>query len=43
VCDGLRLDCKAGDALTDLIVMKVIEVAKAGEVDPGGILRQGST
>jgi hypothetical protein len=33
VCDVLRLDCKPGEPLTDLIVMKIIENAKAGETN----------
>jgi hypothetical protein len=34
VCAALQLDCKPGEPLTDLIVMKIIEHAKAGETDP---------
>jgi hypothetical protein len=34
VCDVLQLRCDANDPATDLIVMKIIEHAKAGELDP---------
>jgi hypothetical protein len=33
VCDALNLTCDPDDPMTDLIVMKIIELAKAGEVD----------
>jgi pentatricopeptide repeat protein len=33
VCDALRLSCDANDPMTDLIVMKIIDLAKAGEID----------
>jgi hypothetical protein len=34
VCGVLQLDCKHGEPATDLIVMKIVEHAKAGELDP---------
>jgi hypothetical protein len=34
VCAALQLDCKPGEPLTDVIVAKIIERAKAGETDP---------
>jgi hypothetical protein len=37
VCDSLQLSCDANDPMTEIIVMKIIELAKAGEVDPGRI------
>jgi hypothetical protein len=37
VCDALNFKCDPEDPLTDLIVTKIIEIAKAGEVDPGRI------
>jgi hypothetical protein len=37
VCDALQLKCGRDDPMTDLIVKKIIKVAKAGEVDPGRI------
>jgi hypothetical protein len=33
VCAALQLDCKPGEPLTDVIVAKIIEHAKAGETD----------
>jgi hypothetical protein len=34
VCDILQLQCSREDPLTDLVVMKIMELAKAGERDP---------
>ena len=36
VCEALELDCKPGDPMTELVVTKIIEHAKAGEIDPDG-------
>jgi hypothetical protein len=37
VCDALDLKCDADDPMTEIIAMKIIELTKAGEVDPGRI------
>ena len=37
VCDALNLKCGPDAPLTDLIVLKIIDLTKAGEVDPGRI------
>jgi hypothetical protein len=37
VCDALNLKCGRNDPQTDLIVLKIIELTKGGEVDPGRI------
>jgi hypothetical protein len=34
VCAAMQLDCKPGEPLTDVIVVKIIEHARAGETDP---------
>ena len=34
VCDILQLQCSREDPLTDLVVMKIMELARAGERDP---------
>jgi hypothetical protein len=34
VCDILQLECGRADPRTDQIVMKIVELAKAGELDP---------
>jgi hypothetical protein len=34
VCDLLELECGRDDPMTELVVMKIVEVAKAGELDP---------
>jgi hypothetical protein len=34
VCDILQLECNAGDPMTEIVVMKIVELAKAGELDP---------
>jgi hypothetical protein len=40
VCDVLQVGCKPGDPATDLIVVKIVEHAKAGELDPDQLCRQ---
>ena len=34
VCDILQLKCDAGDPMTEIVVMKIVELAKTGELDP---------
>jgi hypothetical protein len=34
VCDILQLNCAADDPVTEIVVMKIAELAKAGELDP---------
>jgi hypothetical protein len=34
VCDILQLKCDAGDPTTEIVVMKIVELAKTGELDP---------
>ena len=34
VCDVLRLDCGSEDPTTEIVVMKIVEFAKTGELDP---------
>jgi hypothetical protein len=34
VCDILQLNCDADDPMTEIVVMKIVELAKAGELDP---------
>jgi hypothetical protein len=34
VCDALQLSCDANDPMTEMIVMKIVELARAGELDP---------
>ena len=34
VCDVLQLDCGTQDRMTERIVMKIVELAKTGELDP---------
>ena len=34
VCDVLQLNCDADDPMTEIVVMKIVELAKAGELDP---------
>jgi hypothetical protein len=34
VCDILQLSCDREDRLTDLVVTRIVELAKAGERDP---------
>jgi hypothetical protein len=34
VCDILQLSCDREDPLTEIVVLKIIELAKAGEYDP---------
>jgi hypothetical protein len=40
VCGVLQLRCDANDPATDLIVMKIVEHAKAGEFDPDRLCSQ---
>jgi hypothetical protein len=40
VCEALQLDCKPGEPLTDLIVMKIVEHAKAGESNPDRLCKK---
>ena len=32
VCEALELECKPGEPMTELVVTKIIEHAKAGEI-----------
>jgi hypothetical protein len=34
VCDVLQLDGDTHDPLTELVVMKIVELARGGELDP---------
>jgi hypothetical protein len=34
VCGALHLNCGPGDPTTELVVMRIVEFAKAGEIDP---------
>jgi hypothetical protein len=34
VCDTLQLECRPDDPTTERVVMKIVELAKAGERDP---------
>jgi hypothetical protein len=34
VCLALGLNCKAGDPMTEIIVSKIMDIAKTGEMDP---------
>jgi hypothetical protein len=34
VCDVLQLSCDREDPLTDVVITKIVELAKAGERDP---------
>jgi hypothetical protein len=34
VCDILQLNCDADDPMTEIVVMKIVELAKAGQLDP---------
>jgi hypothetical protein len=40
VCEALHLDCKPGEPLTDVIVEKIVEHARAGETDPERLCSQ---
>jgi hypothetical protein len=40
VCEAHQLDCKPGEPLTDLIVMKIVEYAKPGESNPDRLCRK---
>jgi hypothetical protein len=37
VCDVLQLSCNVEDPLTEVVVMKIVELAKAGERDPDNL------
>jgi hypothetical protein len=37
VCDALQLSGGVEDPLTEIIVVKIIDLAKAGEHDPDGL------
>jgi hypothetical protein len=34
VCEALQLNCGVEDPATEIVVLKIVELAKAGEVDP---------
>jgi hypothetical protein len=34
ICDVLQLDCGRDDSMTEIVVIKIVELAKAGEHDP---------
>ena len=34
VCDVLQLDCGREDPMTEIVVVKIVELAKVGEYDP---------
>jgi hypothetical protein len=34
VCDALNLNCAPEDPATNMVAMKIIDVAAAGEIDP---------
>jgi hypothetical protein len=34
ICDVLQLDCGREDPMTEIVVMKIVELARAGELDP---------
>jgi hypothetical protein len=34
VCDVLQLDCSREDPMTEIVVTKIVELAKVGELDP---------
>lgn len=40
VCEALQLDCKPGEPLTDLIVMKIVEHANAGKSNPDRLCKK---
>jgi hypothetical protein len=40
VCDALQLRCDVDDLATDLIVLKIVEIAKTGELDPDRLCSQ---
>jgi hypothetical protein len=40
VCDVLQLRCDADDPVTNRMVMKIVEHAKAGELDPDRLCSQ---
>jgi hypothetical protein len=34
VCNVLQLDCGRDDPMTEIVVMKIVELAKIGDLDP---------
>jgi hypothetical protein len=34
VCDVLQLDCGTEDPMTEIVVMKIVELTRGGELDP---------
>jgi hypothetical protein len=40
VCQKLRMNCTVDDPATDLIVLKIVEIAKTGELDPDRLCDQ---
>jgi hypothetical protein len=44
VCKALRLNCAVEDPMTEIVVLKIVELAKAGESEPerlcAGVLAQ---
>jgi hypothetical protein len=34
VCDALQLNCHADDPMTEIVTIKIVELAMAGELDP---------
>jgi hypothetical protein len=34
VCDALRISCEPGDLRADLIATKIVDLARAGELNP---------
>ena len=34
ICDVLQLDCGREDPMTEIVVVKIVELATAGELDP---------
>jgi hypothetical protein len=40
VCEKLRMNCRVDDPATDPIVLKIVEIAKAGELDPDRLCDQ---
>jgi hypothetical protein len=40
VCEDLRLNCDREDPLTEVVITKIVELAKAGERDPEILYRQ---
>jgi hypothetical protein len=40
VCEALQLNCGVDDRTTDLVVMKIVEIAKDGECDPDFVCKR---